>query len=106
NARQQKMLRDLLDEYVNAHQPEIARDRLARVEKAGLDDIRFLWIGSTEPGQPHYYCVQGPTFILEYDCTQDNANHIHAVWRDFDGDFGMDILAQHYRESPHHGGAI
>jgi hypothetical protein len=45
-------------------------------------------------------CVS--TFLIEYDNTQNNANHIHCVWRDFNGDWGEDLLAEHYRNSPHH----
>jgi hypothetical protein len=51
-------------------------------------------MGGLERGDPHYYRVQGPTFLIEYDCTQDDANHTHAVWRDFEGDFGVDLLAE------------
>ena len=59
------------------------------------------WAGGLDRGQPHYYRIQGPTFLVEYDNTQDEANHIHTVWRDFEGDFGEDLLAPHYRETPH-----
>jgi hypothetical protein len=58
-------------------------------------------MGSTEVNQGHYYRIQGPTFLIEYDNTQNNANHVHSVWRDFKGDFGMDLLALHYQASPH-----
>ena len=61
--------------------------------------IFFAWGGSTEVGQGHYYRIQGPTFLLEYDNTQNNANHVHAVWRDLTNDFGEDILRKHYDES-------
>ena len=70
--------------------------------KAGLDGIKFAWMGSLEKGKAHYYRIQGTTFLIEYDNTQNDANHIHCVWRDFNGDFGDDLLAQHYRSSPHH----
>jgi TonB family protein len=52
-------------------------------------------------GDPHYYRIQGPTFLVEYDDTQNNANHIHSVWRDFNGDFGEDLLREHYQTTPH-----
>jgi len=51
-----------------------------------------------EVGAPHYYRVQGPTFLVEWANTQNGANHPHAVWRDFNGDFGADILAKHLAE--------
>ena len=66
------------------------------------DEIRFAWAGETAPGGPHYYRLQGPRFLVELDNTQDGANHIHTVWRDPDGDFGDDVLADHHRV--HHRG--
>jgi hypothetical protein len=71
------------------------------VRKAGLDRITFAWAGALERGKPHYYRVQGPTFLIEYDNTQNDGNHIHSVWRDFDGDFGRDLLREHVREVLH-----
>ena len=59
----------------------------------------FAWAGVEQRGGPHYYRVQAPTFLIEYDNTQNNANHIHSVWRDFNGDFGLDLLAMHYQAS-------
>jgi hypothetical protein len=98
---QTKTLRRLIEEYVRRARPEVADLDLARIEKAGFGNIHFAWAGADAPGKGSYYRVQGPSFLLEYDCTQNNANHIHAVWRDFNGDFGEDILARHYRETPH-----
>ncbi len=66
-----------------------------------MDNIKFAWMGGIEKGQPHYYRIQGSTFLVEYDCTQDDANHIHTVWRDFNGDFGVDLLALHYHTADH-----
>ena len=65
----------------------------------------MAWMGGLGRGEPHYYRVQGPTFLIEYDCTQNGANHVHSVWRDFEGDFGVDLRAEHHRNSPHHGTA-
>jgi hypothetical protein len=59
-------------------------------------------MGGLEKGQGHYYRIQGSTFLIEYDNTQDHANHIHSVWREFKGDWGGDLLAEHYRTAPHH----
>jgi hypothetical protein len=67
-----------------------------------MERIRFAWMGGVLRGERHYYRLQGPTFLIEYDNTQNDANHIHAVWRDFDGDFGVDLLEEHYRSSAHH----
>ena len=69
---------------------------LAKIKKAGVEKIIFAWAGEFERGEPHYYRIQGPTFLMEYDNTQNNANHVHAVWRDFENDFGEDILRKHY----------
>lgn len=69
---------------------------------AGLDAVTFAWAGSDQPGKGHYYCLRGPTFLIEYDNTQNGANHIHSVWRNFAGDWGEDLLAAHYAHSHHH----
>jgi hypothetical protein len=99
---QKKMLTDLIDVYAHRLRKELADEELSKVRTAGLENIYFAWAGGSEPGQPHYYRIQGPTFVVEYDNTQDNANHIHTVWRDFDHDFGLDPLRAHYLTSPHH----
>jgi hypothetical protein len=75
---------------------------LEKIRNTGFDQIKFAWMGGLEKGQGHYYRVQGSTFLIEYDNTQNDANHIHCVWRDFNGDWGQDVLAEHYRNSPHH----
>ena len=62
----------------------------------------IAWAGGFEPGEGHYYRIQTPDFLFEYDNTQAGANHIHAVWRQFDGDFGEDLLRRHYETSQHH----
>ena len=77
---------------------------MTKIIEAGLENVTFAWMGSTSAGEGHYYRIQGPTFLIEYDNVQNSANHIHAVWRDFDGDFGRDVLADHYSSSPHHQG--
>jgi len=76
----------------------LADDDMAKIVKAGVDKVRFGWAGGTRPGEAWYYRIQGPTFLMEAANTQNNANHIHASWRDFDGDFGRDVLADHYRQ--------
>jgi hypothetical protein len=96
NAAQSDALMTLLRVYIDRMNPELARRQIEKITAAGLDDIHFAWAGSSERGAAHYYRIQGPTFLVEYDNTQNNANHIHSVWRDFDGDFGADVLAEHY----------
>jgi len=94
---QRRLLEKILDVYLGRVSPELAKRRLEAVQKAGMDTITFGWAGVVEVGGPHYYRVQGPTFLIEYDNTQNNANHIHSVWRDFNGDFGRDLLREHYK---------
>jgi hypothetical protein len=96
---QTETLWDLVQEYVRRYRSEIADKDLEKIQKAGLEKLNFAWAGSIERGKPHYYRVQGPTFLMEYDNTQNGANHIHAVWRDYNGDFGEDLLKKHYDES-------
>lgn len=95
--QQTKILVDLLQAYAANMPEDIAAARMAKLRSAGLRNISFAWAGGAERGQPHYYRIQGPTFLIEYDNTQNNANHIHTVWRDFQGDFGRDLLAEHYK---------
>jgi hypothetical protein len=102
DARQRDLLMKVVDSYVSLMASDIAEDRTAKLRKAGLDKITFAWAGDIERGKKHYYRVQGPTFLIEYDNTQNNANHVHCVWREFKGDWGRDLLAEHYRTAPHH----
>jgi hypothetical protein len=81
---------------------DIAAERRSRLHATDFGRVTFAWAGSIESGAPHYYRVQGPSFLIEYDNTQNNANHVHSVWRDFEGDFGRDLIQQHYQEAPHH----
>jgi hypothetical protein len=92
------MFMRLLEYHASSQHSAVAPERMSRIRSAGLDTIRFAWIGATArvPRAAHYYRIQGPTFLIEYDNTQNGANHQHIVWRDFNGDFGADLLAQHY----------
>jgi hypothetical protein len=94
---QRDALKKLLQLYLERFRPELATDAMQRVEKLGLGQLHFAWAGGLEPHEPHYYRIQADWFVLEYDCTQDGANHIHTVWREFGRDFGRDVLAEHYR---------
>lgn len=102
NDLQRQILLSLIDEYLAAMPPDLARKRMENLEKEEYSEIRFGWAGSTKAGVAHYYRIQGKTFMVEFDNTQNNANHIHTVWRDFDGDFGRDLIREHYRTSSHH----
>lgn len=101
NGKQQKILMDLIYEYLSVMPIELAKKRLNNVKSEELNNVRFGWAGSTDKSKPHYYRVQGKTFLIEFDNIQNNANHIHSVWRDFDGDFGRDLIKEHYHKSPH-----
>jgi hypothetical protein len=98
---QRKLLQQLVNEYAHRLRSELAEDDLRRIESAGWAKVHFAWAGGTVRGEGHYYRVQGPTFLLELDNTQNNANHIHTVWRDPANDFGGDLLRQHYEQVPH-----
>ena len=93
---QREMLHRLIEEIASVQPEAIAEARMAKIREQGLENLRFAWIGGTERGAAHYYRIQGPGFLIEYDNTQNDANHIHLVWRDFSGDFGTDLLRQHY----------
>ena len=98
-ADQRERLVRLIEVYVKRSPEDAAAEQMRKIHDAGLQLIRFGWAGSRYRGQAHYYRVHGPTFLIEYDNTQDRANHIHAVWRDMEGDFGADLLREHYREA-------
>lgn len=99
---QSALLVQLIQEYLGRHRPDIADADWARIQNSGLETVCFAWAGSIEYSKPHYYRVQGATFVLEYDNTQNNGNHVHSVWRDSENDFGVDLLRQHYEQSAHH----
>jgi hypothetical protein len=97
--------RDLLVKVIESYTAQMADDtaavRLAAIRQAGVEKIAFAWAGPSEVGKQHYYRVQGPTFLIEYDNTQNNGNHVHSVWRDFNGDFGRDLLREHVKAVAH-----
>ena len=96
NDAQKKLLKTIMVEYLARVRPDIAEEELEAIKKSGAP-VHFVWMGGMERGQPHYYRVQGKTFVLEYDNVQNGANHVHSVWRSFDGDFGRDILGEHVK---------
>ena len=98
NAKQRVLLQSLLEEYANNIPDQGAAARRDQIKKAGTN-MNFAWTGGLERGEGHYYRVQSPAFLVEYDNTQNNNNHVHAVWRDFTGDFGYDLLGNHYQSS-------
>lgn len=101
-ATQKDILLKLLNIYLSSMRNDLALKRFERIQSEDLDAMRFGWAGAVEKGKPHYYRIQGKTFLIEFDNIQNDANHIHIVWRDFDGDFGRDLLREHYMTSDHH----
>ena len=100
-ATQRAQLRRLLDHYAGRASPSARAHAMRDVEDGGFGELRFAWAGSTEVGKAHYYRIHGPTILIEYDNQQNNANHIHTVWRDLRHDFGGDLLAEHYKAHKH-----
>ena len=100
-AAQRTLLMAIIDEYVYTVPAPVAADRMKAVKATADKDLLFAWAGSIEPGAGDYYRVQAPAFLIEYDNTQNNNNHSHLVWRDFAGDFGLDVLAMHHRQNDH-----
>lgn len=98
-AAQQAQLRALAEVYAGRLRPELAAIELQRIADRGWNNVHFAWAGSIEPGDAHYYRIHSPDFVIEYDNTQNGANHIHTTWRDFRGDFGRDLLREHLLES-------
>jgi hypothetical protein len=98
-AAQYDKLLSLVEVYAENMPPQIAQHRMEMARKQPKDATFFAWTGDVARGGPHYYRVQTPAFLIEMDCTQDNANHIHSVWRDYENDFGMDLLKAHYDAS-------
>ncbi|WP_030441851.1 DUF3500 domain-containing protein [Actinoplanes subtropicus] len=94
---QRELLRALLGTYFGRVPSAVAPS----YDAAALDGVHFAWAGPTEPGAPHYYRVQGPSLLIEWDNTQRSANHAHSVWRDPSRDFGLDVLRAH--RARHHG---
>ncbi len=99
---QKTILNKLITAYLSSMPPTLAKRRMNKIRNENMDSLCFGWAGDTVPGKPHYYKVQGKTFLIEFDNTQNNANHIHTVWRDFKGDYGLDLLKEHFQNSPHH----
>ena len=99
---QREQLVALVETYARNMRTEMAEDELKRVRDAGLERLHFAWAGPIEPGHAHYYRVHGPTLLIEFDNSQNDANHIHSVWHDPRNDFGADLLRAHYQRGHRH----
>ena len=98
---QQKLLWDIIYVYALNLPADVAEVQLAGIKAAGTENLHFAWAGGVRKGEKHYYRIHGPTFLIEYDNTQGNGNHIHTVWRDLKNDFGEDLLREHYERHEH-----
>ena len=100
---QRDQLYSVIWEYVGNLEAEAAEAWMTRIrDEIPPGDMYFAWAGSPEPGEGHYYRVHAPPFLIEYDNTQGNANHVHSVWRDLENDFGGDALRRHYEGGHEH----
>jgi hypothetical protein len=100
-AEQRELLVRLVEEYARNARADVAEQELRRLRDAGLERLSFAWAGPLEPGHAHYYRIHGPTLLIEFDNTQNSANHIHSVWHDPRNDFGADLLRAHYERGHH-----
>ena len=100
-APQKAQLRKLLEVYASRFPAAQRTSQLARIEKAGFDKVHFAWAGSLDVGKKHYYRIHGPSLLIEYDNSQNDANHIHSMWRDPEHDFGGDLLRKHLATVKH-----
>ena len=89
NANQQALITEIIHKYLDTLPDLIAASHLDRLQAAGFENVTFAWAGSLEAQRPHYYRLQGPTFLLEHDNSRNRGTHIHSVWRDFAEDFGQ-----------------
>jgi hypothetical protein len=96
NEKQKKQFMDLLEVYIKNYELGFSTTLMNKIKKAGIENLSFGWAGSLKPGKEHYYRIQGPMLLIEFDNTQNNANHIHSVVRDLTNDFAEDILKEHY----------
>jgi Protein of unknown function (DUF3500) len=90
--RQRRLAVEIVGAYLGVLPAVPARRARERIERAGIDRIRFAWAGALVPNEPHYYRLQGPTFLLEFDNSRNDGTHIHSVWRDFREDFGENLV--------------
>jgi len=98
---QRALAERLIEEFVGNLRTELAEAQRARIREAGLGAIHFAWAGPLEPGHAHYFRLHGPRLLIEHDNTQNDANHVHSVWRDPTRDFALDVLGEHYRSGHH-----
>ena len=98
---QKKLLKQIIHHHLDRMEKPVSQKARSLLENENWNDITFSWAGKTEKLKAHYYRIQGQSFLIEYDNSQNNGNHIHAVWREFNGDFGKDLIQEHYQKEGH-----
>jgi hypothetical protein len=101
-AEQRALALRLIETYARSMRVDVADEELGKMRAAGVERVHFAWAGPLEPARPHYYRLHGPTLLIEYDNSQNGANHVHTVWHDPRNDFGADVLRAHYEHDDHH----
>jgi len=100
-APQKKLLKQIIHHHLDRMEKPVSQKARGLLENENWNEITFSWAGKTEKLKAHYYRIQGQSFLIEYDNSQNNGNHIHAVWREFNGDFGKDLIQEHYQKGGH-----
>jgi hypothetical protein len=100
-APQKKLLKQIIHHHLDRMEKPVSQKARELLENENWNEITFSWAGRTEKLKAHYYRIQGQSFLIEYDNSQNNGNHIHAVWREFNGDFGKDLIQEHYQKGGH-----
>ena len=95
NGSQKEIMMSLITEYVSQVRSDLAIQKLESLNENGMDNLHFAWAGPVEKGKAHYYRIHGGDFVVEFDNRQNEANHIHSVWRDVENDFAQDVLREH-----------
>ena len=98
---QKELLRKIVFHHLDRMEKTVSKKTRQLLEKENWEEITFTWAGKFEKLKAHYYRIQGKSFLIEYDNSQNNGNHIHLVWREFDGDFGRDLIREHYLNEGH-----
>ena len=98
---QNELLKKIVYHHLDRMEKSVSKKTHQLLEKENWEEITFTWAGKFEKLKAHYYRIQGRSFLIEYDNSQNNGNHIHSVWREFDGDFGKDLIREHYLNEGH-----
>jgi hypothetical protein len=97
--KQQAELMNIISHHVKRAPNGFASELMNKIEKAGLENLRFVWMGGEKWGEGHYYRINNAAILIEYDCTQNENNHVHSVVREFNNDWGDDVIGRHIKEN-------